>query len=72
MTDLEKLKALLTSWGVPFNREGPSEADTTSFLIVGSESEYYHTHPKITGYPGFYTSYTFDNEGKFVKMGAWE
>lgn len=69
MTDLEKLKALLTSWGVTFRQHLDTASGLTDVVVGGY---YPNTQKKVSGYPGFYTSTTFDSEGKFVVMGAWE
>lgn len=69
MTDLEKLKALLTEFGVPFTVETCREHDEAETQVwVTSDSD----HEKITGYMGFFTTYEFDLSGKFLRMGAWE
>lgn len=55
-SDMDTLKALLRRWGVEFTDE---RGDATSVVVDG-------------GYPGFFTAFDFDAEGKFVKMGAYE
>ena len=61
MTDKEKLCTLLTEFGVEWREKGES-------IKCGGGGDY----AKITGYPGFYTKFIFDEDGKFIKMGAWE
>ena len=64
MTDYEKLKALLTEFGVGF-KEVEHGSGARSIECHCEDS-------KITGYSCFYTSFEFNNEGKFIEMGAWE
>lgn len=59
LSDLEKLKRLLTEFGVEFTENGTA-------LICEEGSK------KVTGYSGFVTEFTFDSGGKFVEMGAYE
>ena len=46
--------------------------------IILAEDDYYDGNPshalteKITGYSGFYSSITFNLEGKFIEQGFWE
>ena len=63
MTDLDKLKALLTEFGVGFEVEATE--DGTSVTCSDGRS-------KVSGYAGFFTSFDFDCAGKFKEMGAWE
>lgn len=59
ISDKEKLKRLLTEFGVEFTEKGNS-------IICDEGSE------KVAGYSGFVTEFTFDADGKFVEMGAYE
>lgn len=59
MNDKEKLKALLTEFGVGFTEDDAS--------ITCEEGD-----AKVGGYIGFGTTFEFDTEGKFIRMGAWE
>jgi hypothetical protein len=65
MTDQEKMTSLLTEFGVPFEVE--TEGDITVVTVDERSS-----HPKVGGYGGFYTCFHFDQDGKFIRMGAWE
>ena len=72
MTDYERLKQLLTNFGVGFT-EGKYE-DQNNFLnnysYIRCEND---GSAKIAGYSGFGTDFEFDsNTGKFFQMGAWE
>lgn len=60
MTDKDKLKALLTVFGVGFTENG--DGDITCE----------HGDDKVGGYVCFYVDFEFDKNGKFVTMGAWE
>jgi hypothetical protein len=59
MSDFEKLKALLTEFGVGFG-EGQWR------IVCESGGE------KVTGYSGLFTEFTFDGDGSFIEMGAYE
>jgi hypothetical protein len=62
---MEKLCALLDSWGVPYERDGTT-------IQVGRGTEFFHDHEKIDGYLGFFTKFEFGAAGEFARMGAWE
>ncbi|MFA6270846.1 MAG: hypothetical protein WC657_06605 [Candidatus Paceibacterota bacterium] len=74
MTDLVKVAALFTELGIGFTI-GPCEMgwrwmeehqNPTQSLSCAEGS------PKVDGYHYFVTRFFFDQEGKFVVMGAWE
>ncbi len=60
MKDIDKLKSLLTEFGVGFTEES------------GDIIKCYYGSNKVEGYNRFYTTFQFNNDGKFVEMGAWE
>ena len=62
MTDYEKLKALLTEFGVGFTE------DAAAPLAISCM----HGDDLIGGYPCFFTIFEFSEDGKFERMGAWE
>lgn len=64
MSDLEKLKALLTEFGVGFECCVSSTGFPYISCCEGSA--------KVSGYHLFRTEFDFDKDGKFVEMGAWE
>jgi hypothetical protein len=61
MTDIDRLKILLDEWEVPYIEE-----NCVVTLQVGD------TNDKLTGYLGFVTCITFDEDGKFKHIGIWE
>lgn len=63
MTDYEKLKQLLTDFGVGFV-EG-IDAANNPYIRCGERGT------KISGYVGFFTDFSFDKEGTFIEIGAW-
>ena len=85
LTDLEKLRELLQSWGVPFveldweepaplkyrgrTAEGPPEK-AHNLRVGGVDNEV--DAPTVEGYSGFFTDFVFTPEGRFLRMGAWE
>lgn len=68
MTDLDKLKALLTEFGVEFCEEAAHVTSAPAATLIecrdGSKG--------VAGYPGFMTEFAFDRSGKFISMGAYE
>lgn len=74
MSDLDKVKALLTEFGVPFTldteafQKSETGASTRQSIMVTNN----HNCEKITGYSRFFTTFEFDESGKFICMGAWE
>lgn len=63
MTDIEKLKALLHEFGVPYE-------ETCGDAIYVSVKE--GAAATVSGYFMFCTIFEFDLGGKFLRMGAWE
>jgi len=70
VTDKQKLEALLAGWGVPFHVE--RELGITHILVGSGPYDLVAESPLVSGYCGFYTKFTFDPDGNFVEMGAWE
>jgi hypothetical protein len=64
MADIEKLMALFTEFGIGFTAELASNGTDVIMCQEGKS--------KIEGYPMFYTEFQFDENGKFVEMGAYE
>lgn len=76
MSELNRLRDLLEDFGIPYEVNTYSNNQYVSFgydycKVIG-ESENVTSHPKIAGYFGFYSSFVFDLDGKFIKAGAWE
>lgn len=69
-TDREKLEALLNKWGVPFI---PNEYDRNS-IQVGTNfvDKRFQESDLVGGYTGFYTEFSFNDDGSFDQMGAYE
>ena len=65
MTDLEKLKNLLTNFGVGFSEFIPSHS---TFTYIKCETD----AAKVNGYNFFYTEFKFSAKGEFIEMGAFE
>lgn len=69
MTDLERAKALLDSWGVKHTEEWPypsskeGNPNEKELFIFGDDND---------GYTGFFAAIVFDEEGKFKSFGLWE
>lgn len=74
MTDQERLITLLDEWDVPHEEEDipsqPGECPAVSVNIGRVRN--LRESSKVTGYGGFFTSFEFDLDGKFVRVGAWE
>ena len=77
MSDLDKLTALLDSFGVEYytnTRKGlfnsyQTTTEDQDAIIITTEME---DTTKVGGYTNFYTNFEFDKDGKFISMGAWE
>lgn len=72
MTDRDKLLALLGEWDVPWQQDDPLPDNDAVVLITVGGWGLKRDSDKITGYGGFYTTFEFDADGMFVRMGAWE
>lgn len=64
MSDIERLMALFTEFEIGFT----TELDHDGTDIIRCEEG----GSRVDGYPYFYTDFRFDENGKFVVMGAWE
>lgn len=70
-TDRQKLEELLTEFGVEY-KEANYCRDSVHKVLT-TECDKYMKHNKgCTGYAGFYTTFQFDEQGKFVQIGSWE
>ncbi|HEX20688.1 MAG TPA: hypothetical protein ENG78_07715 [Acidiferrobacteraceae bacterium] len=73
MTDRDKLKKLLTEFGVGFEERSNDNTPYDPYrnvgdsLIICKEGE-----NKIGGYFTFFTEFVFHEDGSFKQMGAWE
>ena len=67
MSDLERLKDFLKQAGVEYTVE--TERSYTAALEVTSGDTYIKCE---AGYPGFYTVFEFNPQGKLTDMGAYE
>ena len=77
MTDLEKLRDLLTGFGLEWEEESPysqtgvrpggAPIDVRGGTLLALES-----NEKTAGYGSFYADFIFDHEGLFVQAGFWE
>ena len=73
MTDLEKVKTLFEELGIGFILDNVTSLHPESTLdddiIIISCPE---GNKKISGYNQFCTDFTFNKDGSFIEMGAWE
>jgi hypothetical protein len=65
MTDIQKLRALLTAWGVEFTEEVDEKTKGRTISCASGND-------KVGGYSGFVTDFVFTVDGTFLSMGAWE
>jgi len=70
MNDINKLKNLLTE----FNVEYTVNKHRSHQLASKKEThiECLSNDKNVSGYEYFYTAFAFDENGKFLYMGAWE
>lgn len=66
MTDKDKLVTLFEEWRVPY---APDEEDDDTIVL---EADAWSENPKVAGYGGFVTHFTFDKDGGFIRIGIWE
>lgn len=78
-TDASKLKVLLDSFGVLYQEDVGQKviAEFNAFKIIRFGDANYENCDfpkcsKVTGYGGFFTEFLFDENGKFLAVGAWE
>ena len=69
MNDKEKLEKLLTEFGVEFTDGKKYYADSKE---RGNLVSCMAGDKKVEGYCMFFTDFEFDEDGKFIQMGAWE
>jgi len=87
MTDQEEFVKLLNRFGIPFRDEAYREwivpkgepahshygpVIGVEFTIGNALDDLSERCDKISGYGGFYQTWRFNREGKFVKTGVWE
>lgn len=70
LTDFEGTKQFFDSLGILYSQE--NNTITFGKDTHGEEYDGYPSCDKIDGYNGFYTSFEFDEDGKFLSVGAWE
>lgn len=72
VSDLETLKQLFTSWGVPHKCVDFPDEGCEYSVKVGGYTHQRDVRGTVDGYNGMYTLFNFDFDGKFIRMGAWE
>ena len=63
MTDLDKLKGLLSEFGVGYS--SIQEGNVDSIVCTAGAK-------RVDGHIDFYAEYEFTSEGAFINMGVWE
>lgn len=67
MTDLEKLKALLDSFGIKY------DVDEDAAVVVSIETgQYPENEALVKGYHGFASNFKFTLDGKFIEVHLFE
>jgi hypothetical protein len=72
LTDRAKLTQLLSEWGVPFIVD---PYDKNSIMVGKTDYVSGPNFPNadtVGGYSGFYTEFSFNDDGSFDQMGAYE
>jgi hypothetical protein len=67
-TDYERTKEFLDSLGITY---GADERNITFGNNKYSDDDFPECN-KVTGYPGFYASFMFDDSGAFITVGIGE
>lgn len=68
MTDFEKTKQLLDGFGILYS----VDICSITFGLPDSVRDKFPKCDNVQGYDGFYTRFEFDENGKFLSVGAWE
>jgi hypothetical protein len=74
MTDFERTKQFLDSLGILYVHNKLDNSIQFGVPLHKKDRDYY-PHPKcdkVSGYGGNYTSFEFDKNGEFIRVGAWE
>ena len=66
-SDLDGFKGLLDSFGVGYSDEEFYRTDIIRTVICCTQGD-----NKVGGFMGFFTRFDFDEDGKFLGMGAFE
>lgn len=74
MNDKQKLIQMLLDFGVSFKEQRCKNARGWNDGVEFGNSLYgeWDESNKVDGYSGFFTQFEFDENGKFVCVGAWE
>lgn len=73
MSDLERLCKLFDDFGVKYKRDtDPFNKWQEIYIFQKEDLIDEDQSDKVHGYIGFYTVYQFDQEGRFISMGAYE
>ena len=71
MTDMDKLIQLLESWEIEVTKNN-NEDNIMLYVFPKNVDDSETQSDKVLGYYGFFTIYTFNHDGSFVSMGAYE
>ena len=72
MTDLAKLTSLFDEFGIGYETKEYFEPALIPKVLRLTDIKCEKGKDKISGYWGFFTDFTFNPDGQFVGMGAWE
>jgi len=71
-TDYERTKELLDYLGVLYGEDHNFGVRELAFGNPRYSSTGFPSCNTVDGYEGFYTCFEFDENGKFLRVGAWE
>ena len=77
-SDLNRFRALLNEWGVPFSESFTSdegvdvEIGLSSLASGRATAEHPEAHDRLIGYDDFRALFRFSEGERFIAAGAWE
>lgn len=71
-TDYERTKEFMDSLGILYSNYTVYDTQNVVFGNTDLSDDVFPDCDKVGGYDGFYTRFEFDENGKFLTVGAWE
>jgi hypothetical protein len=72
MKDIDKLKQIFDEFGIKYDATIPKKTGINADWLQYVEIPQERFDSKNRGYIGFFTQFVFDENGKFIEVGAYE
>lgn len=72
LTDRQRLESLLKDFNIRARVDETNYEPGPTTITIKRPHSLLKEQATVEGYSGFYTSWLFDKDGKFIKMGIWE